>query len=864
MEFIFILILSGWVYKLSLNIKLLQTEALELKTLVTSLSKPSEAYRQEHIKEDVEHIVEPSKSQPSIIKQETFSHIAPKIDQKKKESSQNDVFEKRWGLRLPVWIGGISLALSGFFLVKYSLDNALLSPTVRTVFGAIFGVALLYAAKIMRSKNNVGNVMKIAQSLSGAGIAILYVCVFAASNIYELVPMVVGFIGMGIVTALAVFLSLAYGYPIALLGLLGGFITPALFSSSSPSALLLFMYLYILLTGIFVVIRREKWWLLAIPALLGAFLWVIFWITNCYTTYDSIYLGLFLIASSATVIITSNKQEDISNIFGNTSILNYLTLGGASILVAAIVVKSQFGLFEWGIFGLISGAGIFLAHFNFKLYGFVPFLTLVTNILMLLFWQNQDQFLVEVILLSFASLYVFSSFFLLWRSSNPVSWAIITSISSLGFYLLAYRKLKYNYDISQTTMFNNIPIWGILALILAWSGVIIIKNIIAVKQVEEEIKQKLLAVFALSVTSFISLALTIELETEFLSLVFASQVLAASWLNNLFNIKALRSIVKILACIFTFIILPQLLSLNLLVLNYNTYVSNNLPILKWPIIQLALPALMLICSSFFLRKHKDDLLVWYIEVGSIGLFALAAFYFSRYLFHPGENIIFAKLTFLQRIIGTNVILASSLICFLIKMRTSRGAYLFSGQIIYWVGFLRIIYFHLLVSNPLFYHQKIGTIFLFNNLLLAYLLPILIIYFINRKLNEAMKYSNILNLILLFVFVSFNVRQYFHGEYLDVGVTNNSEIYSYSASWLLLGIGLLIFGIAKNDRTIRVASLAVMIITIGKVFLYDASALSGLYRIFSFFGLGLILMALSYFYSRFVFKDKDSIITPVQD
>jgi uncharacterized membrane protein len=149
---------------------------------------------------------------------------------------------------------------------------------------------------------------------------------------------------------------------------------------------------------------------------------------------------------------------------------------------------------------------------------------------------------------------------------------------------------------------------------------------------------------------------------------------------------------------------------------------------------------------------------------------------------------------------------------------------------------------------------VGSLFLINNLLLAYLTPLLMIYYIRNKLNQTLKYSNILNLILLFALVSFNVRQFYHGTFLDIGITTNSEIYTYSASWLLMGIGLLIYGTLKNDQTIRIASLIVMIISIGKVFLYDASALSGLYRIFSFLGLGLILLALSYFYSRFVFKD----------
>ena len=65
--------------------------------------------------------------------------------------------------------------------------------------------------------------------------------------------------------------------PIALLGLVGGFLTPALVGSSNPSAPLLFIYLFCIFGGLMTVIKRQNWWLLSLPALLGAFLWVLFW-----------------------------------------------------------------------------------------------------------------------------------------------------------------------------------------------------------------------------------------------------------------------------------------------------------------------------------------------------------------------------------------------------------------------------------------------------------------------------------------------------------------------------------------------------------------------------------------------------------
>jgi uncharacterized membrane protein len=57
---------------------------------------------------------------------------------------------------------------------------------------------------------------------------------------------------------------------------------------------------------------------------------------------------------------------------------------------------------------------------------------------------------------------------------------------------------------------------------------------------------------------------------------------------------------------------------------------------------------------------------------------------------------------------------------------------------------------------------------------------------------------------------------------------------------------------RRDHAIRIASLAIMILTAAKVFLYDASQLEGLMRVLSFLGLGLSLLGISWFYTRFVF------------
>ncbi len=49
--------------------------------------------------------------------------------------------EERIGTRWVVWLGGLTLALGGFFMVRYSIEEGLLGPGVRTILGGLFALA---------------------------------------------------------------------------------------------------------------------------------------------------------------------------------------------------------------------------------------------------------------------------------------------------------------------------------------------------------------------------------------------------------------------------------------------------------------------------------------------------------------------------------------------------------------------------------------------------------------------------------------------------------------------------------------------------------------------------------------------------
>ena len=61
---------------------------------------------------------------------------------------------------------------------------------------------------------------------------------------------------------------------------------------------------------------------------------------------------------------------------------------------------------------------------------------------------------------------------------------------------------------------------------------------------------------------------------------------------------------------------------------------------------------------------------------------------------------------------------------------------------------------------------------------------------------------------------------------------------------------MVWGIVKKIKPIRYTALALLAISILKVFIIDLAFLGQVYRIISFMGLGVIMLMLSYFYQKY--------------
>jgi uncharacterized membrane protein len=83
---------------------------------------------------------------------------------------------------------------------------------------------------------------------------------------------------------------------------------------------------------------------------------------------------------------------------------------------------------------------------------------------------------------------------------------------------------------------------------------------------------------------------------------------------------------------------------------------------------------------------------------------------------------------------------------------------------------------------------------------------------------------------------------------DLGVRQLGQLL-LSALWAISGLTALVAGLRRDDRALRLGSLALLLVTVGKVFLYDLAALTSLYRVGSFIGLGLLLLVAAAVWQR---------------
>ncbi|MFO0816667.1 MAG: DUF2339 domain-containing protein [Pirellulales bacterium] len=171
------------------------------------------------------------------------------------------------------WVAVITLLFATGFFLKYAYENEWIGPIGRVSIGLMFGLALVIAGW---RKDRQGWRL-FSRMLTSGGIVVLYASIFSAFGFYDLIPR--NTIGVLLTIVVAESMLLAIGYRslgIALMAVLGGFITPLLLHSDHDQYVSLFTYLTLLTAGSLAAATFRRWSLLGTLTLLGAQL--VFWL----------------------------------------------------------------------------------------------------------------------------------------------------------------------------------------------------------------------------------------------------------------------------------------------------------------------------------------------------------------------------------------------------------------------------------------------------------------------------------------------------------------------------------------------------------------------------------------------------------
>jgi uncharacterized membrane protein len=169
------------------------------------------------------------------------------------------------------WIGriGVLAILFGIaFFLKYSFDNKLIGEAGRIMLGIFWGAAFIGAGEYLQKKRNLS---LYGQMLTGGGLGILYLSMYAAFALYHLIPAALAMAALVAITTTGMMLAVRYSsYPLAAIALLGGLLTPLMLSTGRNQPLTLFSYILLLDAGVILLLRFRSWPGLVAASLAGS------------------------------------------------------------------------------------------------------------------------------------------------------------------------------------------------------------------------------------------------------------------------------------------------------------------------------------------------------------------------------------------------------------------------------------------------------------------------------------------------------------------------------------------------------------------------------------------------------------------
>jgi uncharacterized membrane protein len=756
-----------------------------------------------------------------------------------------------------VWLGGVTLALGGAFLVKASIDYGLLVPGVRVVLGIAFGIGLSIAGEWIsrgeptdpQAEAQAGHgAFHVPQALVAAGAAIVFASLYAAYALYGLIPAGLAFMLLAATAIVTVAQSLRHGPLVAALGLVGAYVVPLLVASDAPRALPLFAYLAVVTAASLAVLRHRAWWWLAWLSLAGSIGWALLWLATAADP-ETLVVACYLLLQLGLFAAFRFGVDRIGFLAGTatTQVVRVLTRCAAwAIAVALFALAHADGFGNTGIAAaLLAMAGLMAIAYRDRELDDVIAAAGALALALLVSWQlpwphpDMDYWVFRVepdhiaafstACVAFTLLLGGGGFALLPRVPRPGRWAALSAAVPPLVLIIAYWRLQ-RFDVDFA--------WSLAALALAGIELGAAGSVARRRDGSPE-NEIALAAYAVGVLAGTIIAATLALSEAWLTVALALHLPAIGWVERRARVPALRWLALgiAVAAIVRLVLNPYVLE----------YPLGPTPIVNWLLYGYGVPAASFIVATRVFGDSKDDTLVWVLEAGSASfLLALLTLELIHLIygqlvspfpdFAPGAAVFSLWLAFAAGMLA-------------LGERRQRPVLRWGGSLLFAATItVGIVWQAVMVL----FGAEVGDLVGVDALLLADALPAVLCALIAWlcPLRPALRVAaRILAAAFGFAWVTLEIDHFFNGDVELFHRSSEAEWYAYSLAWLIFAVAVLAMGLLRRNQWLRRAGLLGIALVVAKVFLSDMAELSGLLRALSFMGLGGALVALGYAYRR---------------
>lgn len=797
--------------------------------------------------------------------------------------------EERLGTRWAVWVGGAALAFGGILLVRYSIDSGFFGPGVRVICGALFAVALIFSGEWLRRDEARAPLSTDAATtpawweqepdwrhrplvsaiLTAAGTIAAFATVWAAHALYGFIGPALAMILLGATGLAAMVAAALHGPALAGIGVVGAFATPMLVESHDPNAWPVVLFVAVVAATSYGLARLRSWLWLALSGAAGGLVWGFLLATSGPDVAAPSLVHMLLQTALSLAFIAFLPNRRVADEDAWFDVPAHVVAGGYALL-AVVALYAALGD---GAFGplwqtcVIAAAALFAACGV----GAAPAMgALVGGAIVVLaalrIWPSEDakpliesgfEILVDWKqprdLALYAAIAAANSFGYAvagaWRvfigphlrlplAAVAIGVANLLPLATLGIVFMRFTRGEASPGMAITAAALALLFTGAAKLFRAHPDIM-----------ESRAVQLAFGAFASGAIAALALGLVFVLQGGALTVALALAALGAAYVAHRFDVPALRWCV----CGFGIVIAARFAYDPRIV---GTALSVT-PIFNWLLFGYGVPAACFALASRIMLRDADDTSVRVTEGCAVLFSALLVFFEIRHAMNGGDP--FARTSSLIE----HGLMALSAFCFsivLMRLDARRASPVFgmASTIAGVLGLATSAVNLLVLSNPFLTGRGIEGGTFFNGLLLGYVMPGLAAFVLARQaraydrrlLGSA---AGVATILFIFAYVTLQTRRVFHEANIGfLRSASDEEFYAYSIVWLVLGLLLLGYGLWRGSKEARIASLAFIVLTVLKVFVFDLEGLDGVLRAVSFIGLGLVLIGIGLVYQKLIF------------